>query len=181
MKKIFYFVAVAMMLFPFSACSPTTTLSTTVTETQTATVTRTIITGVALTDINIEPANGSYLTPEILINNTSVITEILDRTASNGWSPNTYYAGDLCYVVRGTMENQTDTDWQVLFHGDGYDSTGKQVSQTLDVEPGPLKGLIVLIISGHSSHDFTIHMNWADSISRIAISGSIYDSKTPLP
>jgi hypothetical protein len=133
------------------------------------------------TGISIEPTSGAYLTQGIVIENASVFIDILNRNAMNGWSTDIYYAGDPCYVVKGTMKNDTDTDWQVCFHAEGYDSSGNQLSQTLNVETGPLAGLIAFDISAHTTRNFTIHMNWAENVSRIVISADTYDTKTPLP
>jgi hypothetical protein len=130
--------------------------------------------------INVEPASGKYLTSGILIENTSVIKDVLYRDAENGWRPERYHTGDPCYIVSGTMINDTDTDWQVSFHAEGYDSNGNIIARTLDVEPGPLAGIIALTIPAHTTNNFTIHINWAENLTRIIISGHTYSTETTL-
>jgi hypothetical protein len=123
--------------------------------------------------IEIEPSPGAILADGVRLEQASVTDGILERSGRNGWRPEVYEAGDPCFIVTGTMSNVTDEDLTVNFHAEGYDAAGEEISWTLDVDPGPLSGIVQKSVSAHSSRDFTLHLSYAEGITLVQISAGV--------
>jgi hypothetical protein len=128
-------------------------------------------------DIKIKPEPGSRLTEGISFEGATVSTCILERSGGNGWRKERFNAGDLALLVTGTMKNDTDQDLIVIYHAEGYDGEGKAVSWTLDVDPGPLAGIVNIDIPAKSEKNFQLHLSWAENIEQIEMSAGIF--RTP--
>jgi hypothetical protein len=55
----------------------------------------------------------------------------------------------------------------VTYSGKGFDSSGNTVSLT--ISSGPIQGWGRVYIAAFSSADFTLHLDWVDNLTRIAI------------
>jgi hypothetical protein len=125
-------------------------------------------------DIPIVADTGSAFVKGIQLGPATVVTNILERAGQNGWRGGYFNAGDPCLLVSGVMQNNTDGDWLVHYYAYGYDAEGNEVSWTLDVDPGPLSGIVNMDISARTSEDFTLHLSWAENINLIKIFANIY-------
>ena len=92
-----------------------------------------------------------------------------------------YVAGDLAVFLEGRLANDSDREWQVDFWPEAFDARGNQVAWGLDQGGAPLPGHLQMNVAAHSSKSFSLHLTWAEDISRIAINANKYDPWPPLP
>jgi hypothetical protein len=92
-----------------------------------------------------------------------------------------YAAGDPAVFLEGWLANNSDQEWQVDYWPEAFDARGNQVAWGLDQGGAPFPGHLQMNIAAHSSKSFTLHLTWAESISRITINANKYDPWPPLP
>ncbi len=92
-----------------------------------------------------------------------------------------YDAGDMAVFVKGTLVNDTGTEWQIDYWPEAFDAAGNRVAWGLDMSGVPLAGHLQMNIAAHSSRPFVLHLTWAEGIARITINANKYDAYPPLP
>jgi hypothetical protein len=127
-----------------------------------------------LLNIPVVSDTGSAFEKGIHLEQANVSTAILEGAGQNGWSGGYFSAGDLCFLIRGAMRNDTDQDWLMHYYAYGYDADGNEISWTLDVDPGPLSGIVNMDIPASAASDFTLHLSWAENVTLIKIFANIY-------
>lgn len=115
--------------------------------------------------VTIEPTADD---PEgkIVIDNVTIAAGTLDRdyfTPAAGQ----HTAGEPCFLVSLHINNGYSEDGWVTFHTDGFNDFGNQVSYTLDT--GPMAGAWQVYLAAGSSAEYTLHLSWADDVTRLAI------------
>jgi cell wall assembly regulator SMI1 len=75
--------------------------------------------------------------------------------------------GEPTFPVFGNIANGYNEDCWVTYSAKGFDSTGNTVCLTLNVDP--INGWGQVYIAAFSSADFTVHMSWADNLTRITV------------
>ena len=125
-------------------------------------------------DIPVVADSQSAFAKGIHLERAIVSANSLERAGQNGWSGGYFSAGDLCFLIGGVMKNDTDQDWLVHYYAYGYDADGNEISWTLDVDPGPLSGIVNMDIPASTVKDFTLHLSWAENVTPIKIFANIY-------
>ena len=115
--------------------------------------------------VTIEPTTND---PEgkIVIDDVTIAAGTLDRdyfTPAAGQ----HTAGEPCFLVSVSIHNGYNEDCWVTFHADGFNAAGDQVSFTLDT--GPLAGAWQVYLASDSSAEYTLHLSWADNVTRLTI------------
>ena len=103
----------------------------------------------------------------ITIDNIVITSGTLDRdyfTPAAGQ----HTAGEPCFLVSLRIINGYDEDCWVTFSVDGFNTSGNQVSFTLDT--GPRAGAWQVYLASDSSAEYTLHLSWADSVTDMIIS-----------
>lgn len=92
-----------------------------------------------------------------------------------------YNAGDIAIFLEGTLTNDSDNEWQVDYWPQAFDSAENEVAWGLDQGGAPLPGHLQMNIPAHSAKAFTLHLTWAENISRITINANEYPAWPPMP
>ena len=131
-------------------------------------------------DATVEVGRGTAWDAGIrLAGPVGVSVGILERSLSTG--AYFYDQGDMAVFLQGVLANDSDSEWQVDFWPEAFDSAGNQVAWGLDRGGAPLMGHIQRNILPHSTIQFTLHMTWAENVSKIVINANKYPAYPTLP
>ncbi len=118
-----------------------------------------------------------------LMGPAGVSAGILEKSLSR-FDPNgriVYNSGDMSVFVKGTFGNESDQEWQLDFWPQAFDSAGNEVAWGLDQGGAPFSGHLQMNVPAHGTGAFTLHLTWAEDISRITINANKYPAWPPLP
>ena len=134
--------------------------------------------------IPISPSLGAYLTSsqnvssEVLLTDVEVNKGVSDKQYFNPWYPaGKVNEGESILVVSGSIQNKHKQNKEIAMYAEGYDSSGKQVSYTLDT--AHISGQIGLHLENEETGQFTLHLNMAEDIKSIRIFANNYAITPP--
>ncbi len=134
--------------------------------------------------VPVEPGTGTAWAAGIRIDGTvEVSAGILDNSLFRIGPDQVaaYNSGDMAVFVKGTLSNDSDQEWQIDFWPQAYDAAGNELAWGLDQGGAPLPGHLQMNVPAHGSRPFTLHLTWAEHISKITINSNKYPAWPPLP